>query len=77
MKNLRDRFYEKRFGQAGRARDQTVTAGKQSDENLLDDIDLADHDLAEFADDPAAGGLQFLEDFSVVCHRTRKVSGPQ
>jgi hypothetical protein len=48
VENLRERFDEQGFGQTGCAGDQAMTAGKESDENLLHDLTLADDDLAEF-----------------------------
>jgi len=46
---LRERFDEERLGQAGRAGDETMPAGEERDEQLLDDFVLADDDLPSSA----------------------------
>ena len=56
MEDLRDGFHEQGLGETGSARDQTVSAGHQGDQDLLDDIALADDDLAEFLFDAGAAG---------------------
>src|SRR4051812_12468410 len=49
MENLRDRFYEESLGQTRRAGDQAMPAGKERDEDLFDDILLADNDFGQLA----------------------------
>ena len=65
VENLRDGFDEQRLGQAGRAGDQAMPAGKQRDEDLLDHFLLADDDLGEFGFDPRAAGRKLLDSFAV------------
>jgi len=48
MKNLRDGFDQERLGEAGRASDEAMSAGEQRDEELFDDLLLADDDLGQF-----------------------------
>ena len=50
----RDAFDEQRLGQARRAGDQAMAAGKQGDEQLLDHLLLADDDLGQFGFDARA-----------------------
>ncbi len=53
-----ERADEQRLGDAGHAFDERVLAGEDRDERLIDDLLLADDDLADFR---AGGGQQALE----------------
>ena len=61
MKDLRDGFHEQRLGQAGRAGDQAMPAGKQRDEQLLDHVLLADDDLGQLGLDARAAGFDLFD----------------
>ncbi len=54
MKNLRDGFDQERLGEAGRASDEAMSAGEQRDEELFDDLLLADNDFGQFRFDLGA-----------------------
>ena len=61
MKNLRDGFDQKRLGQAGGAGDQAMPAGKQRNQQLFDDVALADNDLGEFGLNPGPAGNDLFD----------------
>ena len=54
VEDVGERLDQQRLGQAGHAGDQAVAAGEQRDQHLLDDLVLADDDLAELGEDPLA-----------------------
>ena len=54
VEDVGERLDEQRLGQPGHAGDQAVAAGEERDEHLLDDLVLADDDLAELGEDPLA-----------------------
>ena len=67
MENLRDRFHEQRLGQAGRAGDEAMPAGEERDEDLLDDLLLADDDLGQFLFDARVAGNDLLDQLFFGC----------
>ncbi len=56
MEDFGEGLDEERLGEPGRAGDEAVAAGEESDEQLLDDFLLADDDLGEFGLDAGATG---------------------
>ena len=54
VEDLRDRLDQQRLGQAGHAGDQAVAAGEERHQHLVDDLVLADDDLADLGEDPLA-----------------------
>ena len=52
VERLRHRVDEQGLGQSGHAHQQAVAAGEEADEDLLDDVVLADDDLAELSENP-------------------------
>ena len=54
---------DERFGQAGHAFEQDVAVGQQADDQPLDQIILADDDLAEFVKQRVREGARFLDRF--------------
>ncbi len=54
IEDVRERLDQQRLREAGDAGDQTVSAGEERDEDLLDDFILPDDDLAQFAENPLA-----------------------
>ena len=56
VEHLGDGFDEQRFGQSWSARDEAMTAGKQGDEHLLDDVRLADDDFPDLRQYLSPGG---------------------
>ena len=64
MEDLRNGFDQQRLGQTWRAGDQTMAAGKQRDEDLLDDLLLADDDFGQFGFDLGAAGGQAFDRFA-------------
>ena len=60
MKNLRDRPHQQRLGQARRAGDQAVAAGKQADQQLLDHILLPHDHLRQLLIDPMPAAANLL-----------------
>ncbi len=56
VENLRQRLDQQRLREAGHAGDQAVAAAKQRHQHLVDDVVLADDDLAEFGEDFLAAG---------------------
>jgi hypothetical protein len=58
VQRLRQGRYQQRFGETRHADQQGVAAGQNGDEHLLDDLFLADDDLAQFGFDPGARGFQ-------------------
>ena len=65
VKDLGDGFHEQGLGEAGSAGDQAMAAGEEGDEDLLDDVFLADDDLGEFGLDPGAAGQDVVHRFLV------------
>ena len=51
VKDLRDGFHEQGLRETGRTRDQAMTAGKQRDHDLLNDVALADDYFPQFGFD--------------------------
>jgi hypothetical protein len=64
VENLGDGFDQQRLGQAGRAGDQAMPAGKERQQNLLDHFPLADDGFAQFGFDAGAAGGQALDGFA-------------
>jgi len=60
VENLRDRLHEQRLGEARCAGDQAVPAGEEGEQDLLDDVALADDHLAQLGLDAGAAGEQTL-----------------
>ena len=54
IEDVGERLDQQRLGQARHAGDQAVAAGEQRDQHLLDDLVLADDDLAELGEDALA-----------------------
>jgi len=65
MKNLRERFNQKRFGQPGRAGNQAMAAGKERNQQLLDHALLADDDFGQFGFNPGAAGDDLFDELFV------------
>ena len=61
VKNLREGFDQERFGQAWRSRDQAMPAGEQRNEQLFDDLFLADDDLGQFGLNARAAGKNLFD----------------
>jgi hypothetical protein len=61
MKNLRDGFHEQRLGQPGCAGDETMPAGEQRNEQLLDDILLADDDFGQLGLNARASSFDLFD----------------
>ena len=59
MQNLGDRLDQEGLGQPGDTGEQTVPAGKERDQDLIDDFILPDDDLAELVKNPLAPFLNF------------------
>ena len=51
VENPRNGFDQQRLGQAGYAGDQTMSAGKERNQHLIDDWILSDDDLVNLAED--------------------------
>ena len=64
--DLRQRGDHQRLGQAGHAFQDAVAAAEQRDEQLLDDLVLADDDAAELALDVVEAVAQLADRFEVV-----------
>ena len=64
MEDLGNGFDEQRLGQARRAGDQTMAAGEERDQDLLDDLLLPDDDLGQFGFDLRAAGGQAFDGFA-------------
>jgi hypothetical protein len=58
--------HEQRLRETWNADDQAVAAGEQRHEHLLDDIVLADDELAELADDLLVAGAKLVREGDVV-----------
>ena len=54
VEDLGERLDEQRLGETRHAGDQAVAAGEERHQHLVDDLVLADDDLAELGEDPAA-----------------------
>ena len=52
---------EEGLGEAGDADEQGVAAGEDGDEDLLDDLVLADDDLGQFLADALGGGFDVID----------------
>ena len=52
MEDLSDGAHQQRLGQPRRTGDQAVSPGKQADQQLLDDLLLADNDLGQLGVKP-------------------------
>jgi hypothetical protein len=63
VKNLGNGFYQQRFGEAWGARDETMAAGEERDEQLFDDFVLADDHLAQFSPYPGPAGQELVDGF--------------
>ena len=61
VENLREGLDQKCFGQAGRAGDQTMAAGEERDQELFDDLFLADDDPGEFRLNARAPGEDLFD----------------
>ena len=61
MENLRDGFHEQRLGESGRAGDEAMPTGEQRNEQLLNDILLADDNLGQLGLDARAAGFDLLD----------------
>ena len=61
--HVRQRFDRERLGQAGHAFEQHVAVGQQADDQPLDQIFLADDDLAEFVEQRMRERAGFLDCF--------------
>ena len=72
VEDLRDRFHEQRLRQAGRAGDEAVPAGEKRDEDLLDDVLLADDHLPQLSADPPSRRLQHFKRFVLGRKRRRR-----
>ena len=55
VEDLRQRLDQQRLGQPGHAGEQAVAAGEERDQDLIDDLVLADDDLAQLAAGCARG----------------------
>ena len=55
VEDLGERLDQQRLGQPGHAGDQAVAAGEQRDQHLIDDLVLADDDLAQLGEDAVRG----------------------
>src|SRR5205807_4468974 len=64
VKDARNGFDEESFGKARRTRDEAMAASKERDKDLLDDVFLADNDLAELGLDLDATKSEALDDFA-------------
>jgi hypothetical protein len=76
VENLGDGAHQERFRQARRAGDQAMAAGKQTDQELLDHLLLADDDFRKLGVDALAAAANQLDDLllhlidiKVRCHR--------
>ncbi len=58
-------FYQQRLCQTGRASDQAVPTRDEGDEHLIDDILLADDDLADFRKEPPAYSGHHFDDLLI------------
>ena len=54
IEDLGERLDQQRLRQAGHAGDQAVAAGEERDQHLLDDLVLADDDLAQLGENALA-----------------------
>ena len=54
VEDVGERLDQQRLRQAGHAGDQAVAAGEERDQHLLDDLVLADDDLAQLGENPLA-----------------------
>ncbi len=57
IEHLRQRADEQRLREAGHADDQTVAADEQREQHLVDDVLLADDELAQLVLDALAAGV--------------------
>ena len=60
IEDLGERLDQQRLGQPRHAGDQAVAAGEQRDQDLLDDLVLADDDLAQLGENPLAAFRDLL-----------------
>jgi hypothetical protein len=60
VENLRQRFDQQRLGQAGHAGDQAMAAAEQRHQYFVDDLVLADDDLAKLSENFVTAGGDFL-----------------
>jgi hypothetical protein len=71
MENFGDGFYEQRFCEAGRTRDETVASSKETNEDLIDDFALADNRFAQLGVNLRARGdesfKELLLNFLGIC----------
>ncbi len=61
MQDVGERLDEERLGQTGHAGDQTMTAGEERNQHLLDHFVLADDDLAQLGENARAALRDFLD----------------
>jgi hypothetical protein len=60
IEDVGERLDEQRFREARHAGDQAVAAGEQRDEHLIDDLVLADDDLAQLRENTLASRRDFF-----------------
>gem|GEM_PF-3124729 len=60
VEDLREGFDEEGLGEAGGAGEEAMAAGEKGEEELFDDLTLADDDFGEFGGNAFAAGLEAL-----------------
>jgi len=61
MEDARDGFDQQRLGQAGSACDEAMASGQQRDQDLVNDLLLADDDFGQLGDDLSVARREALD----------------